>query len=56
MKKTSRRFLRVVDFLFSDPPMWVRKQNSSGHGVEFAFYTGVEMKKARNVAEHKAGL
>ena len=31
--------------LFTDPPMWVRNQNNSRHGVEFAYYTGVDMKK-----------
>jgi hypothetical protein len=36
--------------------MSVRNQNNSRHGVEFANYTGVEMKKARNVTLHKAGL
>jgi N-acetylglucosamine-6-sulfatase len=31
-------FLRI-------PPMWVRNQSNSRHGVEFAYYTGVDMKK-----------
>lgn len=31
--------------LFTDPPMWVRNQNNSRHGVEFAYYTGVDMQK-----------
>lgn len=31
--------------LFTDPPMWVRNQNNSRHGVEFAYYTGVDLKK-----------
>ncbi len=31
--------------LFIDPPMWVRNQSNSRHGVEFAYYTGVDMKK-----------
>ena len=31
--------------LFTDPPMWVRNQSNSRHGVEFAYYTGVDMKK-----------
>lgn len=29
---------------FTDPPMWVRNQSNSRHGVEFAYYTGVDMK------------
>ena len=31
--------------LFTDPPMWVQNQSNSRHGVEFAYYTGVDMKK-----------
>ncbi|MEJ6644799.1 MAG: sulfatase-like hydrolase/transferase [Akkermansiaceae bacterium] len=31
--------------LFTDPPMWVRNQNKSRHGVEFTYHTGVDMKK-----------
>ncbi|MDB4429542.1 sulfatase [bacterium] len=31
--------------LFTDPPMWVRNQSNSRHGTEFAYYTGVDMKK-----------
>lgn len=31
--------------LFEDPPMWVRNQNNSRHGVEFAYYTGVDLAK-----------
>lgn len=31
--------------MFQDPPMWVRNQSNSRHGVEFAYYTGVDMKK-----------
>ena len=32
--------------LFRDPPIWVRNQSNSRHGVEFAYYTGVDMKKS----------
>ena len=31
--------------LFRDPPMWVRNQSNSRHGVEFAYYTGLDMPK-----------
>ena len=31
--------------LFKDPPMWVRNQSNSRHGVEFAYYTGIDMAK-----------
>lgn len=31
--------------LFTDPPRWVRNQSNSRHGTEFAYYTGVDMKK-----------
>ncbi|MGI9239155.1 MAG: sulfatase family protein [Verrucomicrobiales bacterium] len=30
---------------FTDAPMWVRNQNNSRHGVEFAYYTGLDMAK-----------
>ncbi len=29
--------------LFTNPPMWVRNQRNSRHGVEFAYYTDLDM-------------
>ena len=31
--------------LFHDPPMWVQNQTNSRHGIEFAYYTGLDMAK-----------
>ena len=31
--------------LFKDAPMWVRNQFNSRHGVEFAYYTGIDLAK-----------
>jgi N-acetylglucosamine-6-sulfatase len=31
--------------LFKDPPIWVRNQSNSRHGVEFAYYTGIDLAK-----------